>query len=158
MFEEINAVKKIAETIEELVKAAVTNKKNFDKKFLLTVVRYQREEGNILVDILNKYYVIYNDAINYVASPECELWFEEVYALVNDNSFADIKHLLQEYTKTKSSKYNMNDIKNLFDCIKDNKLHRTIELLETVMDYNKFPEEYRVIIKMVIDFISEYHK
>lgn len=158
MFEEINTIKKITETIEEVVKAAVTNKKNFDKKFLLTVVRYQREEGNILVDILNKFYVIYNDAINYVASSECELWFEEVYALVNDNSFADIKHLLQEYTKTKSSEYNMNDIKNLFDRIKDNKMYRTVELLETVMDYNKFPEEYKVIIKMVIDFINEYHK
>ena len=158
MFEEINAVKKIAETIEELVKAAVTNKKNFDKKFLLTVVRYQREEGNILVDILNKFYVIYNDAINYVASPECELWFEEVYALVNDNSFADIKHLLQEYTKTKGCKYNMDDVKSLFNCINENKLHKTIELLETVTSYNNFPEEYRVIIKMVIDFISEYHK
>lgn len=138
--------------------AAITNKKNFDKKFLLTVVRYQREEEGLLVSVLNGFYNIYSDALKTVASSDCELWFEEVYALVNDNSFADIKHLLQEYTKTKNSSYSMNDIKNLFDCIKDNKLHRTVELLETVMGYNKFPEEYRVIIKMVIDFINEYHK
>lgn len=158
MFEEINNVKTIAETVEEVIKAAVTNKKNFDKKFLLTVVRYQREEENILVGNLNRLYGIYNDAINYVASSECELWFEEVYALTNDDSFADIKHLLQEYTKTKSCKYNMGDVKSLFDYINKNKLHKTIELLETITNYNSFPEEYANIINTVTKFINEYHK
>lgn len=158
MFEEINAVKKIAETVEELVKAAVTNKKNFDKKFLLTVVRYQREEEGLLVSVLNGFYNIYSDAIKTVASSDCELWFEEVYALVNDNSFADIKHFCEEYTKTKNCNYNMNDVKNLFDDIKENKLYKTVELLETVMEYNKFPEEYASIINTVTKFINEYHK
>lgn len=158
MFEEINIVKEIKETVEEVVAAAVTNKKNFDKKFLLTVVCYQREEEGLLVSALNSFYIIYSDAINYVASSDCELWFEEVYANSDENNFSDIKHFCGEYTKTKNAKHNMAYVRDLFDSIKENKLCRTVQLLTMVLNYNNFTEEYKNIINMVIEFINGLDK
>ena len=157
MFEEANIVNKINEAVKNAIEFAIENKKKFDKTFLLTVVRYQREENNSLINTLNTFACVYGDAISYAAS-ECELWFEEKYALTEENDFNDIKSLCEEYTKTKDSRFSMKDVNELFEGMKIS-LPKTVDVLTAVANNNSFSSLFdENYLKLVIDFINGLDK
>lgn len=135
MFDECKIVHRIKSAIVELINNAINDKKAYNKYFMLTVINYEEEEYEVLVDILDYFDKIYSAALHYAASNECETWFEKLYCTYDTTNLQSIKDFFIQYTKTLHAEYDKEVVDYLFYSIRY--LPRTIDLIEVAKIYYK---------------------
>lgn len=152
MFEEYKIVEEIKKVISDSISTAVNDKKMHDKKFMASVISYQKTESDKLINVINKFAEMYTAAITHASDDACELSFEEAYCKLDENNISSIENFMHEYAKTNNSSYERISVTSLFSNIK--KFPATVALLETVVNYYNYSDSEIKTINLVIEFIN----
>ena len=154
MFDECKIIHRIKSAIVDLINNAINDKKAHDKLFMLTVIEYEEEEYESLVDVLDYFDRIYSAALHHAASDECETWFEKLYCTYDNTNLQSIKDFCMQYTKTVHAEYDKDDVDYLFDSIRY--FPKTIDLIEVAKPYyeTEFSQSKIEAIDIALDYMK----
>ena len=150
LFKDYELIESVLDAVKDTVKIAIENKYNYDKTFMLAVIKYQQHNNGFYSSFVKDLEAIVNnfkEAIQYISRTE-DLYFQEEYCLLDFNNFNDIKKFTTKYVhEYYHERYD--DTCTIFNRIKIE--DELIKLIKELRSRNLIPDKNNKFLSIIID-------
>lgn len=149
LFKDYELLESVLNSLKNVIKTAVDNKYNFDKKFMLVIVKYQQHDNGykVFINDLETITASFKEAVQYVGRTE-DLNFQEEYCLLNFEKYDDIKKFTTKYIEYHHHE-EYDNICKVFNRIKIE--DQLISLIKEMRKFNLISDEDNKNISIIID-------
>lgn len=154
MFKDYVNFEAIVNSLSIAILKAKEFKTKIDKRFMLTVIKYQQAERNDMLSVekLTEVFKIFKEAVEYASSEEAPLHFQEKYCSLDSNYWNSIKHYCIQFAELSSNDYDESYTKDMIS-VKIEK--ETIDIINNVIEYSVVSSEDIENLKKILNSLNK---